>query len=48
MFTLVLQLSNPEEGGHNFRGMQVKLLCAIGKALFLLTQRVDLGCMGAH
>ena len=35
---------NSEEVGHDFRGMQVKLLRAIGKALFLLTQRVDLGC----
>ena len=36
----------PEEVSHDFRGMQVKLLHTIGEALFLLTQRVDLGCGG--
>ena len=37
-----------EEVGHDFRGMQVELSRAMGKALFLLTQWVDLGCGGVH
>ena len=31
----------PEEVGHDFRGMQVKLSRTIGKALFLLTWQVE-------
>ena len=38
----------PEEVGHNFRGMQVKLLRAIDEALFLLTQQVNFGCGGIY
>ena len=38
----------PEEVRHDFRRMQVKLSRAIGKALFLQTQQVDLGCGGAY
>ena len=43
-----VRLLNPEEVGHDFRGMQVKLSRAIGKALFLLTQWVELGWVGVH
>ena len=38
-----LAVATAEEVGHDFCGMQVKLSRAIGKALFLLTQRVELG-----
>ena len=37
-----------EKVGHDFHRMQVKILCAIGKVVFLLTQLVDLGCRGVH
>ena len=37
-----------EEVGHNFRGMCILLSRIIYNELFLLTQRVDLGCVGVH
>ena len=36
---------DPEEIGHDFCGMCILLSRNV---LFLLTQRVDLGCMGVH
>ena len=35
-----------EEVGHNFRGICILLLRIMCNVLFLLTQRVDLGCVG--
>ena len=37
-----------EEVGHDFRGMCILLSRIIRNVLFLLTQRVDLGCVGVH
>ena len=39
---------SPEEVGHDFRGMCILLSRIIGNVLFLLTQRVDLGCVGVY
>ena len=43
-------LYNTEEVGHDFRGMCILLSRIISNVLFivLLSQRVDLGCMGVH
>ena len=43
-----VQAYSPEEVGHNFRGMCISLSRIICNVLFLLTQRVDLGCVGVH
>ena len=40
--------ADPEEVGHNFRRMCILLSRIVYNGLFLLTQRVDLGCMGVH
>ena len=37
-----INLTRPEEVVHDFRGMHIILL------LFMLTQQVDLGCVGVH
>ena len=51
-FCVVESLSTPspgpEEVGHDFRGMCILLSRIIGNVLFLLTQRVDLGCVGVY
>ena len=48
MLILCLVHVKAEETGHNFRGKCILLSCIICNVLFLLTQQVDLGCMGIH
>jgi NADH:ubiquinone oxidoreductase subunit D len=38
----------PEEVGQDFRGMHIELSRIICNVLFLLTQPVDLGCVGVY
>ena len=40
--------SESEEVGHDFHGMCILLSHIICNVLFLLTQQVDLGCVGVH
>ena len=37
-----------EEVGHDFRGMRILLSCTICNVRFLLTQWIDLGCVGVY
>ena len=47
-FARLSTVHDSEEVGHNFRGMFILLSRIIDNELFLLTQRVDLGCVGVH